>query len=84
MNFVAKSWQAVKEVTIFYSFRKAVILLYHPGDDDDEDFTSDTLEVTNGSECNDIDAELPGCGESNELDYDIVETISPEALPSSQ
>ena len=42
--------------------------------DEEEDFTSDTLEVTNGSEYNDIDAELP-CGESDELNDEIVETI---------
>ena len=46
-------------------------------DDDavDEDFTSDTLEVINGSEYNDIDAELPCYDESDELDDEIVETI---------
>ena len=44
-------------------------------DDNEEDFTSDTLEVTNGSEYNDIDAVLSCCGESDELDDEIVESI---------
>ena len=76
VNFDAKSWRAVKEATIFNCYRKAGFFTLSPSmDDDDEDFTSDTLEVTNGSEYSDIDAELPCCGESDELDYEIVETI---------
>ena len=43
-------------------------------DYDEEDFTSDTLEVTNGSEYNDIYAVL-SCGVSDELDDEIAETI---------
>ena len=43
-------------------------------DYDEEDFTSDTLEITNGSEYNDIYA-LLSCGESDELDDEIAETI---------
>ena len=43
-------------------------------DYEEEDFTSDTLEVTNGSEYNDIYAML-SCGESDELDDEIAETI---------
>ena len=43
--------------------------------DEDENFTSDTLEVTNGSEYNDIDDDLPCCGESDELDDEIIEAI---------
>ena len=35
---------------------------------DNEDFTSDILEVTNGSKYNDIDSELPCCGEGDEPD----------------
>ena len=41
---------------------------------DEEDFISDTLEVTNGSKYNDIYAVL-SCGESDELDDEIAETI---------
>ena len=77
VNFVAKSWWAVKEATI-YCFRKASFFTLSSSIDDgdeDENFTSDTLEVTNGSEYNDIDDDLPCCGESDELDDEIIEAI---------
>ena len=52
VHFVAISWQAVKETTILNCFLKACFFTLSPmidyGDDDDEDFTSDTLEVTSG------------------------------------
>ena len=75
MTFVVKSWRAVKEATILNCFRKAGFFALLSSVDDDEEFTFDTLEVTNGSEYNDIDAELPCCGESDVLDDEIVESI---------
>ena len=58
VNFVAKSWREVKEATILNCYHKAGFFTLSPSmnDDGEEDFTLDTLEVTNGSEYDDIDA----------------------------
>ena len=75
MSFVAKSWRAVKEATINNCFRKAGFFTLSPSviDENDEEFG--LPEINNGEECNNIDAGLPCCSETNVPDDEIVETI---------
>ena len=75
VNFVAKSWRAVKEATILNCFRKAGFFTLSSSIDDGDEDENFTSEVTNGSEYNDIDDDLPCCGESDELDDEIIEGI---------
>ena len=76
VNFVAKSWRAVKEATILNCFRKSGFfsLSLSVPDDNDEELSFDIPEISNGEEYNEIDAKLP-CHNESDTQEEIVESI---------